>query len=133
MRKIASSFLALSLLCMLSISPALAHEAGELTEHVTFNSDIWVNNTKVESGEYKLVFEPEISMLKIMDGDDVVAQARASMKVNPEKADRDVVYTFDTQMGRSLQSVKFGGQREEVVIHPTQEAASITYFYYEEL
>jgi len=133
MRKIASSFLALSLLCMLSVSPALAHEAGELTERVTFHTDIWVNNTVVESGDYKLVFEPETSTLKVMDGDDVVAQAKASLKVNSEKADQDVIYTITTLAGRTLQSVKFGGQHEEVVVEPTTEAASVTYFYFEEL
>lgn len=133
MRKITSSFAALSLLCLLNITPAIAHENGEVTEHVKFNDNILVNDTVVKSGEYKLVFEPETSMLKIKKGNKIVAQTRAAMKVNPQKAERDYVYTRDTLAGKALEGVKFGGQHEEVMVEPSDENASVTYFYFEEL
>jgi hypothetical protein len=124
MRKIASSFLSLSLLCLLSASPALA-ERGEMSERVTFTEDVMIGNTLVKNGTYKLVFEPESGMLKVMDGKDVVAHAKATMRVNDEKADNDVIYTITTAAGRSLKSVKFGGQREEVVLSDaTSDAAA---------
>jgi hypothetical protein len=128
MRKITSSFLSLSLLCLLSASTALA-EHGELTERVTFSQDLMVNNTLVKSGDYRLVFDPASSMLKVMDGNEVIAQARATMRVNEEKADNDVIYSVATTAGQALKSVKFGGQREEVVLSDvTSDAANASEF-----
>jgi hypothetical protein len=123
MRKIASSLLSLSLLCLLSAAPALA-EHGELTERVTFSEDVLVNNTMVKAGEYKLAFDPESGMLKVMSGKEVVAQARATMRVNEQKADDDVIYSVMTAAGKALKSVKFGGQREEVVLSDVMSDAA---------
>lgn len=123
MKRIVSGFLTLSLLCVIGASLARA-EHGELTERVTFTEDLMVQNTMVKKGDYKLVFDPVAGELKVLDGDDVVARAKAMMKVNEEKADNDVFYTVTTAAGRALQSVKFGGQREEVVLSDLHSAAA---------
>jgi hypothetical protein len=123
MKKIVSGFLTLSLLCVMGASLARA-EHGELTERVTFTQDTLVHNTMVKKGDYRIVFDPAAGELKVMDGDHVVARAKAMMKVNEEKADNDVFYTVTTAAGRALQSVKFGGQREEVVLSDVQSAAA---------
>jgi hypothetical protein len=118
MKRIISSFAALSLMCLLSISSVFA-DHKLLSEHVNFNTDFIVHDTTVKSGYYKLIYDTEAKTLRIMDGEKLVAEVKATLKVNAEKAEHDVVYAVETSGGRRLQSVKFGGQHEEVVIDTT--------------
>lgn len=122
MRQIAGGLAALSLACLIA---ALAREGSALTEHVTFYGDVIVNHTVVKHGTYKLEFDPASSRLFIKSGQRVAAAAPASLRVHAKKAEGNAVYTRATEMGEELQAVKYGGQREEVVIlNPISAQAS---------
>jgi hypothetical protein len=112
MKKITTLLTTISFLCLLSIG-IVANE-GDLKEHVTFTQKIWVNDTMVKPGNYLIRYEAATGMMKIMEGDDVVAQAKATVTVNNDKFDQDALLISNTSKGDVLTGVRLGGQREEL-------------------
>ena len=114
MKRITTNLLAVSLLCLLSVG-ALA-QGKDLREHVTFSENLLVNNTLVKKGEYLVKYNAQTGQVSFMDGRKMVAQAKASVKVNDKKAESDVLYTKMTPAGEKLTGMKLGGQHEEITI-----------------
>ncbi len=112
MRKITTILTAVSFLCLLSIG--IAAREGDLKEHVTITQKIWVNDTLVKPGKYVIRYDAAAGMMKIMEGNDVVAQARATVTVNNEKFDQDALLLNSTAKGDVLTGVRLGGQHEEL-------------------
>jgi len=112
MKKLATGLATLSLLCLLNVG-TLAY-GKDLKEHVQINDKVWVNNTLVKPGYYLIKYNAGTGEMKIMDRGKVVAQAKATVKVNSEKFDRDTLLTRTTSMGQQLTGVRLGGQHEEL-------------------
>src|SRR6185503_5381013 len=112
MKKLATGLATLSLLCLLNIG-TLAYEK-DLKEHVQINDEVWVNNTLVKPGKYLIEYSATTGEMKITSGKKIVAQAKATVKVNSEKFDRDALLTRTTSMGQQLTGVRLGGQHEEL-------------------
>jgi hypothetical protein len=112
MKKLATGLATLSLLCLLNIG-TLAYEK-DLKEHVQINDEVWVNNTLVKPGKYLIEYSATTGEMKITSGKQIVAQAKATVKVNSERFDRDALLTRTTSMGQQLTGVRLGGQHEEL-------------------
>ncbi len=111
MKNFKTMVMAISFLCLLSIG-VVAN--GDLKEHVTITQKIWVNNTLVKPGNYLIRYDAAAGVMKIMKGDDVVAEAKATVKVNDDKFDQDALLTSTTSKGDVLTGIRLGGQREEL-------------------
>lgn len=112
MKKFRTILTAISFLCLLSIG--IVANGTDLKEHVTFTQKIWVNDTLVEPGRYLIRYDAAMGVMKIMEGDEVVAQAQATVTVNDEKFDQDAVLLNTTSKGEVLTGIRLGGQREEL-------------------
>jgi hypothetical protein len=112
MKRLTTILTAISFLCLLSIG--IAAKEGDLKEHVTITQKIWVNDTLVKPGKYLIRYETATGTMKVMEGDDVVALAKATVTVNDEKFDQDAILLSSTAKGDVLTGVRLGGQREEL-------------------
>ncbi len=121
MKKFRTILTAISFLCLLSIG--IVANGKDLKEHVTFTQKIWVNDTLVEPGRYLIRYDAAMGVMKIMEGDEVVAQAQATVTVNDEKFDQDAVLLNTTSKGEVLTGIRLGGQREE--LHLSEITASV--------
>lgn len=121
MKKFRTILTAISFLCLLSIG--IVANGTDLKEHVTFTQKIWVNDTLVEPGRYLIRYDAAMGVMKIMEGDEVVAQAQATVTVNDEKFDQDAVLLNTTSKGEVLTGIRLGGQREE--LHLSEITASV--------
>jgi len=121
MKKFRTILTAISFLCLLSIG--IVANGKDLKEHVTFTQKIWVNDTLVEPGRYLIRYDAAMGVMKIMEGDEVVAQAQATVTVNDEKFDQDAVLLNTTSKGEVLTGIRLGGQREE--LHLSEIIASV--------
>jgi len=121
MKKFRTILTAISFLCLLSIG--IVADGKDLKEHVTFTQKIWVNDTLVEPGRYLIRYDAAMGVMKIMEGDEVVAQAQATVTVNDEKFDQDAVLLNTTSKGEVLTGIRLGGQREE--LHLSEITASV--------
>jgi hypothetical protein len=112
MKKLTTSIMTVSLLCLLSFT-ALAKEK-DLKEHFTFHDDLRVGNTILEKGEYLVKYNlqtGEVSF-KNLDEGEIVATAKATVKMNEEKFEQDALVTREGK----LIALRLGGQREELII-----------------
>lgn len=116
MKKVANSFMSLSLLCLAS-GAALAdhHDKNKnLKEHITLFDKVWINNTEVKPGRYLVRYDATTGEMKLYKGDDVVAHAKATVKMNAEKFEQDALL-LDTATGtKNLTGIRLGGQRAEL-------------------
>jgi hypothetical protein len=114
MKKLATGLLSLSLLCLLSVGALADHK--DLKEHVTIHDKVWVNDTLVKPGDYLIKYDASTGMMSIMNGDKVVAQAKATVKIISDKFDQDALLVVGTDKGAKLTGIRLGGQHEELVI-----------------
>jgi len=68
----------------------------------------------VKPGKYLIEYSATTGEMKITSGKKIVAQAKATVKVNSERFDRDALLTRTTSMGQQLTGVRLGGQHEEL-------------------
>lgn len=122
MRKLMISFAAICLLALFSIGTYADDNDKMLKEHFEFKSDVWVGNVHVKKGFYLVKYNTETGMMKIMDGDKVVAKAKATVKMNDKDFDQDALLTKTTSAGEQLIGLRLGGQKEELEI--TENMAS---------
>jgi hypothetical protein len=57
--------------------------------------------------------------MKILAGNKVVAQAKATVKVNSDKFDQDALLTTTTPNGIKLTGIRLGGEHEELQLSDT--------------
>jgi len=124
MKKLATSVIATCVLCLLGIVILADDKEKMLKEHFEFTNDVMVGNTQVKKGFYLVKYNTETREMKIMDGDKVVARAKASLKMHEKDFDRDEILTKTTATGEQLTGLRLGGQKEELTI--TENIASST-------
>ena len=113
MKNILTSFLSLSLLCLLGAG-ALADHHRDLKEHIQISEKIWVNGTKVKPGRYLVRYNTANGEMQLEMNGKVVAQAKATVIVNNDKFDQDALLTRTTSDGMQLTGIRLGGQHEEL-------------------
>src|SRR5262245_41812511 len=116
MRKMTSSLLAISILCLLSIGIVADDKEKKLKEHFEFRDDVLIGTTLVKKGHYLVTYNTETGEMKVKDGDKVVARAKATVKMNDKDWDQDALLTRATSSGEQLTGLRLGGQREELTI-----------------
>jgi len=114
MKKFAVSIILTSLLSLSGVA-ALAQEKN-LKEHFTFENDVRINNTVVKKGRYLVEFNAQSGEMSILDGEKVLARAKATVKVNDKKFRDDALLTTNTPEGSKVVGMRLGGQREELTI-----------------
>lgn len=130
MKKLTVLLAAISIVCLISIG--FAANDKDLKEHVTFNQKIWVNNTLVKPGKYLIRYDAAMGVMKILEGDDVVAEAKATVRVNDEKFHQDALLTTETSKGEVLTGIRLGGQHEEIQVTEMTPVVGIAEFNFDE-
>jgi hypothetical protein len=115
MKKLASGFTSLSLLCLLSTG-ALADHTKDLKENITINNTVYVNGVKVKPGRYKVRYDGATHNMSLERGGDVVVTAKASVVVNTDKFEQDALLTRGSEDSMQLTGIRLGGQHEEIQI-----------------
>ena len=114
MKRIAASIILASLLSLSGVA-ALAQEKN-LKEHFTFENDVRINSTVVKKGRYLVEYDAQKGEMSILDGDKLVARAKATVKVNDKKFRDDALLTTTTPEGAKVIGMRLGCQREELSI-----------------
>jgi hypothetical protein len=114
MKRIAASIILASLLSLSGVA-ALAQEKN-LKEHFTFENDVRINSTVVKKGRYLVEYDAQKGEMSILDGDKLVARAKATVKLNDKKFRDDALLTTTTPEGAKVIGMRLGGQREELTI-----------------
>ena len=114
MKRIVTSIILTSLLSLAGVS-ALAQEKN-LKEHFTFENDVKINNTVVKKGRYLVEYNSQSGEMSILDGQKVVAHAKATVKLSDKKWRDDALLTTSTPDGTKVIGMRLGGQREELTI-----------------
>lgn len=126
MKKLTLMLTAISFLCLMSV--AFAANDKDLKEHVTFNEKVWVNNTLVKPGKYLIRYDAAMGVMKVMEGDEVVAEAKATVRIHDEKFHQDALLTTDTSKGEVLTGIRLGGQHEEIQLTEMTPVVGIVEF-----
>jgi hypothetical protein len=122
MKRVALSLMAVCALCLLSLGVRADDHDKMLKEKFEFKSEVWIGDTKVEKGMYLVKYNTETGTMKVMQGDKVIAKAKATVMMNEKDFDSDALLTKTTAKGEQLIGLRLGGQKEELTI--TENVAS---------
>jgi hypothetical protein len=122
MKRLTTSLVAACVLCLLSIGVRADDNDKMLKEHFEFKSAVWLGDTKIEAGRYLVKYNTETGTVKVMQGDKVIAKAKATVTMNEKDFDSDALLTKSTSKGEQLTGLRLGGQKEEITI--TENVAS---------
>lgn len=111
-----STFAALMICALASITAFAAAKDKVKTENVTFASDVMVNGTLVKAGDYQLKFNEETGELAIMKDGKVKAKTTAHFQPRSDKAKNTSIRTVDKGSIAELTGVTFGGSNQDVVV-----------------
>jgi len=114
MKRIFASIILASLFSLSGVA-ALAQEKN-LKEHFTFEDDVKINNTVIKKGTYLVRFDAGTGEMSILNGDKVIARAKATVHMNDKKFRNDALLTTTTPEGPKVTALRLGGQREELTI-----------------
>lgn len=122
MKRVALSLMAVCALCLLSLGVRADDHDKMLKEKFESKSEVWIGDTKVEKGMYLVKYNTETGTMKVMQGDKVIAKAKATVMMNEKDFDSDALLTKTTSKGEQLIGLRLGGQKEELTI--TENVAS---------
>lgn len=111
-----STFAALLICALASISIFAAAKNKVKTETVTFASDTMVNGTLVKAGEYQIKFNEQNGELSILKDGKVKAKTTAQLQPRSEKARDTALRTQTKGSVAELIGVTFGGSKQDVVV-----------------
>jgi len=111
-----STFAALLICALASISIFAAAKNKVKTETVTFASDTMVNGTLVKAGEYQIKFNEQSGELSILKDGKVKAKTTAQLQPRSEKARDTALRTQTKGSVAELIGVTFGGSKQDVVV-----------------
>lgn len=114
MKRLILSLMAVAMISSASIG-AFA-QGKNLREHVSFQQEVWINNTSVEAGDYLVKYDVQAGEMTILDGKKVVATAKATIKTSEKAFTSDALLTSTTPSGKKLTGIRLGGQHEEILI-----------------
>ena len=113
MKKIVTSFALTGILCAFALIGLAAENKGKT---VKFYTDVMVNGTRVEKGDYQVTFNETSNEISIMKGKDTVAKTTARLEKRDKKARATEYLTADQGNGQALVSITFEGKDEALVI-----------------
>lgn len=116
------SVLKFAIAAVLSISLAVSVLAGETKKTLQLTQDVDINGTVVKKGRYTLVLNSATSEALIMDGNRTVARSAYRVEPGEKKAYKTELGLKSTGTVLSLESIKFGGERESVVFSKDKNA-----------
>src|SRR6267378_3918582 len=119
-----STFAALLICALASISILAAAKDKVKTETVTFASDVMVNGTLVKAGEYQIKFNEQTGELAILKDGKVKAKTTAQLQARNEKARDTAVKTLDKGGVAELIGFSFGGSKQDLVVGAGSGAVS---------
>jgi len=119
-----STFAALMICALASISIHAAAKDKVRTETVTFYSDTTVNGTLVKAGDYQVKFNEQTGELSILKDGKVKAKTTAQLQTRSDKAKHTVVRTLDKGGVAELIGFSFGGSTQEVVVGASSGAVT---------
>lgn len=111
-----STFAALMICALASISIAAATKDKVRTENVTFTSDTMVNSTLVKAGDYQMKFNEQTGELSILKDGKVKAKTTAQLQTRSDKARHTSVRTLTKGDVAELIGFSFGGSKQDVVV-----------------
>lgn len=111
-----STFAALMICALASISIGAAAKDKVRTESVTFTSDTMVNGTLVKAGDYQMKFNEQTGELTILKDGKVKAKTTAQLQTRSDKARNTSVRTVTKGKVAELISFSFGGSKQDVVV-----------------
>ena len=111
-----STFAALIICALASISILAAAKDKVRSSTVTFDSDIMVNGTLVKAGDYQVKFDEQTGELSILKNGKVNAKTTAQLQSRSDKAKNTSVRTLDKDGVAELLAITFGGSQQDVVI-----------------
>ena len=119
-----STFAALLICALASISVLAAPKDKVTTKSVTFTQDVMVNGTLVKAGEYQVKFNEETGELSILKDGKVKAKTTAQLQPRSEKARNTSVRTLEKGGAAELLAVTFGGSTQDVVVGASSGAVT---------
>jgi hypothetical protein len=111
-----STFAALMICALASITVFAVAKDKVKTETVTFAQDTMVNGTLVKAGEYQVKFNEQTSELSILKEGKVKAKVAAQFQARNDKAKNTTVRTLDKGGVYELIGVTFEGTSQDVVV-----------------
>ena len=111
-----STFAALLICALASISVLAAPKDKVTTKSVTFTEDVMVNGTLVKAGDYQVKFNEQTGELAIIKNGKVKAKTTAHIQARSEKARNSSVRTLDKGSVAELIGFTFGGSTQDVVV-----------------
>jgi hypothetical protein len=111
-----STFAALMICALASITVFAAAKDKVKTESVTFTQDTMVNGTLVKAGEYQVKFNEQTGELSILKDGKVKAKTTAQLQSRSDKAKNTSVRILEKGGIAELIGVTFGGSTQDVVV-----------------
>jgi hypothetical protein len=119
-----STFAALMIFALASISFAAAAKDKIKTENVTFASDTMVNGTLVKAGDYQIKFNEQSGELAILKDGKVKAKTTAQLQTRSDKAKHNSVRTLAKGDVAELIGFSFSGSNQDVVVSANGSAVT---------
>jgi hypothetical protein len=119
-----STFAALVICALASISVFAAAKDKVRTSTVVFESDTMVNGTLVKAGEYQVKFNEQTGELSILKDGKVKAKTTAQLQTRSDKARNTSVRTLDKGGVAELIGFTFGGSTQDVVVRANGAAVT---------
>ena len=111
-----STFAALMICALASISVFAAAKNKARTETVTFPSDVMVSGTLVKAGKYEIKFDEQTGELAILKDGKIKAKTTAQLQSRSTKARDTAVRTLSKGSVAELSGVTFAGSKQDVVV-----------------
>lgn len=129
MKKLGIHLLALSFFCLTLVGvTSVAALADDMKYHQTarFSDDVWVNNTMLKKGTYRITFYADKGEVKFAkeNGDEVLT-VKATVATLDKDSEHDATQITTTDKGMILTKLMFGGHAKYAVITETTASASM--------
>lgn len=115
MRRIATNLIMTMALCC-AVALATAVEAKDRVKTVNFTENVLVNDKLIEKGSYKVRFDAGTNQVAIMKGREVVATAKAEVKMTDRKASYNSASFSSTERGKVLTAITFEGDKRQIIL-----------------
>ncbi len=112
--------MALTLCCAVALAATV--EAKDRSKTINFTENVLVNNTMIEKGAYRIKFDADTNQVAVMKGGQVVATAKAEVRMTDKKAPYNSVSFSSSERGKILTGITFEGDKRLILIGEPSEA-----------
>lgn len=102
---------------------AVAFAGPQKKKQVSFGRDVSVNGTVVKKGDYTLLLDEQTSELSIVKGSETIVKTTFQLQPTDSKAIKTEMKFSGQSSALELQSIKFDGSKDSIVIGGTNSAA----------